>query len=167
MSAWYDNINTPEVKESFNDIVQKSFKDALDSLKSKLGANPDYWNWGNIHTLTLQHPLGKVAMLDFGFSLNRGPFPVGGGFHTVSPYAYDFDNLFNANHGASHRHIYSLANWDESLTIIPTGISGIPSSEHYCDQTELYLNNKYHDDFFDLDKIEKSTRYKLTILPDK
>jgi penicillin amidase len=165
-STWYDNIITAE-KEGFKEIVQKSFVDALDSLDNKLGSNPAEWQWGKIHTLTLKHPLGKVAMLDFLFNLNRGPFPVGGSFHTVSPYAYDLENLFIANHGASHRHIFSLANWDESLTVIPTGISGIPSSKHYCDQTELYINKKFHDDFFDIKKIEKATKYKLTILPEK
>ena len=140
-SGWYDNVSTPE-KESFKDIVQKSFMDALDSLKNKSGENPDDWKWGSIHTLTLKHPMGKVSALDFAFKLNRGPFPVGGGYHTVSPYSYSYTNLFHATHGASHRHIFSLANWDESLTVIPTGTSGIPASEHYCDQTELYVNNE-------------------------
>jgi penicillin amidase len=165
-SSWYDNINSSE-KEGFKEIVQKSFADAMDSLKNRLGPNPDKWQWGSIHTLTLKHPLGKVSILDFAFKLNKGPYPVGGGYHTVSPYAYNYDNLFNVTHGASHRHIFSLANWDESLTVIPTGICGVPASEHYCDQTELYVNKKFHPDLFDLMKIEKASKYRLTIEPEK
>ncbi len=65
--------------------------------------------------------------------------------------------------GASQRHIYSLANWDDSLSVIPTGTSGIPASEHYCDQTELYVGNDYHDDLMSRDLIEKSARYKMVI----
>lgn len=165
-SGWYDNINTPE-KEDFKTIVQKSFKDATDSLKTKIGTNPDEWQWGKIHTLTLMHPMGKVPILDFVFGLNKGPYPVGGGYHTVSPYSYSYNKLFDVNHGASHRHIFSLANWDESLTVIPTGNCGIPASKHYCDQSELYINNQFHDDFFDMSKVEKTTTYKLSILPVK
>jgi len=164
-SEWYDNVATTTKKETFKDIVEQSFMDALDSLKTKLGSNPDYWQWGNIHTISLKHPLGKVWALDFGFNLNRGPFAVGGSWHTVSPYAYKFNELFNAGHGASHKHIFSTANWDESLSIIPTGISGIPSSEFYCDQTEKYLKNEFHSDYFDIGKIEKTSKFRLTILP--
>jgi penicillin amidase len=165
-SEWYDNISTSG-KETYKDIVNKSFKDALDSLKLKLGANPVNWHWGNIHTLSLNHPLGKVWALDFAFNLNRGPYPVGGSFHTVSPYGYEYDDLFKADHGASERHIFSTANWDESLTIIPTGISGIPASPYYCDQTEMYINNEYHADYIDMRKIELNTKFRLTILPVK
>ncbi|MFN8254684.1 MAG: penicillin acylase family protein [Bacteroidales bacterium] len=164
-SLWYDNINTKDKKEDFSDIVEQSFMDALDSLKSKFGQDPVNWRWGNLHTLTLNHPLGKVDILDFGFNLNRGPFPVGGSFHTVSPYAYDMEDLFNANHGASHRHIYTTADWNQSLSIIPTGECGIPSSPYYCDQTAMYLKNEYHPDYTDINIIEKNSKFRLTLVP--
>lgn len=164
-SSWYDNVVTKDKIENFDTIVHQSFIGALDSLKNRLGKNPKNWEWGYLHTLTLKHPLGKVALLDFGFKLNKGPFPIGGSFHTVSPYAYDYDNLFEVNHGASHRHIYSVADWDKSQTIIPTGISGVPSSPFYCDQTEKYLKNEYHADYFDIMKAGKSSKFRMTLIP--
>ncbi len=66
--------------------------------------------------------------------------------------------------GASQRHIYSLSNWDDSFSVIPTGISGIPGSKHYCDQTGLYVNGKYHNDIFSKELIEKNAEYKMTFL---
>jgi penicillin amidase len=56
-----------------------------------------------------------------------------------------------------------LADWDESLTVIPTGVSGIPSSAHYCDQTELYVKNEYHPDHFSRDLVEKNAKYQMII----
>jgi penicillin amidase len=173
-AEWWDNVSTKE-EENFGAIVQKSFKDALDSLNLKLGAKPRNWQWGVLHNFTLKHPLGDAVIWDFiiqikldhGFNFNRGPFPIGGSYHTVSPYAYSFNDLFEVNHGASHRHIYSAANWDESLTIIPTGTSGIPSSPYYCDQTEMYLKNEYHSDYFDILKVEKDSKFRMTLLPEK
>ena len=109
--------------------------------------------------------MGKVDILDKIFGLNKGPYPIGGSYHTVSPYAYKFTDIFNVNHGASERHIFSTADWNKSLSVIPTGISGIPSSQHYLDQTELYLNNKYHSDYFEINKIIKSAKYKMEFLP--
>jgi len=162
--TWCDDVNTSE-KEDFTAIIQKSFTETINALKSEVGHNPDKWIWGNIHTLTLSHPMGKVKIIDLVFGLNKGPFGVGGSNHTVSPYSYSFSNLYHSTAGASHRHIYTPGNWDNSLSIIPTGTSGIPASDHYCDQTEMYLNNTYHSDYVTLDKVKQSAKYVAKFVP--
>jgi len=165
-SGWIDDKNTTET-ETFDDIVILSFKETVADLTAELGKNPEDWRWGKIHTLTIGHPLGAVDILDKAFNLNRGPFEVPGSYHTVSPYSYTYTNLYKVNHGASHRHIFDVGNWDASKTIIPTGTSGIPASEFYLDQTVMYLNNQYHADPFSKNEVEKSakSRMKLTAYP--
>jgi penicillin G amidase len=160
-SVWFDDITTENKTESFDETVIAAFSHAVADLEIRLGNNPDDWEWGSVHRLILAHPLGSVRVLDRVFSLNRGPFPVGGSFHTVSPYSYDSNKPYDANHGASHRHIFDLSNWDNSLTIIPTGNSGIPASKHYCDQTDLYVSGKYHPDYFTKEKILESAHYHM------
>jgi penicillin amidase len=108
--------------------------------------------------------MGTARLVDCIFHLNRGPFSVPGSFCTVCPYAFplgksDFDSRF----GASHRHVFSLANWDDSLTVLPAGQSGIPASPFYCDQAKLYVENKYHSDYISRDLIEKNAKFKMTI----
>ena len=158
---WCDNIVTSPVKESLTDVVYKSFKDTVAGLGKTLGSHPGKWRWGSIHQLKLAHPLGSVALIDKIFGFNDKSREVSGSFHTVCPYAYKLSNPFEVNHGASHRHIFLPGNWDESLSVIPTGNCGIPSSDHYCDQTDLYVNNEYHTDYFSLDKVIKAAEYKL------
>ncbi len=158
-SVWFDNTTTEEKTETFDDVVIAAFSASVAELTARLGSNPETWEWGNMHHLILAHPLASVKILDRVFNLNRGPFPVGGSFHTVSPYSYDNSKPFDANHGASHRHIFDLSNWDNSLTVIPTGNSGIPASSHYCDQTGLYVNGKYHADYFSLEKVKENKKY--------
>jgi penicillin amidase len=158
-SSWFDDVTTADKEEGFDDMVQKSFRDSVKWLSEKLGSDPSKWEWGKIHRLTLEHPLGSVKILDRVFKFNRGPYSVGGSYHTLCPYQYRLYNPFKVVHGASHRHIYSLANWDESLSVIPTGTSGIPASKHYCDQTKLYVNNEYHTDYITRDLIEENARY--------
>ena len=165
-SIWFDDATTTNKKEGFDDIVQKSFRDSVKWLKEKLGGDPSKWEWGNIHQLTLEHPLGSVKILDQVFKFNRGPYSVGGSSHTLCPYQYKLSDPFKVVHGASHRHIYSLANWDESLSVIPTGNSGIPASKHYCDQTKLYVNNEYHSDYITRDLIEKNAKYMSQLKPE-
>jgi penicillin amidase len=166
-SLWCDNISTPDKKESFNDNIAEAFKVAVTILQGRLGDDVTSWQWGKIHTLTLQHPLGKVSVLNRAFNLNRGPFAVGGSSHTVSPYSYPMQTPFLSYHGSSHRHIFTVGDWDNSLTIIPTGQSGIPASKFYCDQTSMYLAYKYHSDPFSQGSVEKVKEYSMKFLPEK
>lgn len=164
-AVWYDNVGTADEQEGFDAIVLKSFQDAVARLQKDLGGEPDDWQWGKIHQLTLKHPLGSVKILDKVFGLNRGPYAIGGSSHTVSPYQYKYKKPFHPHHGASQRFIYSLADWDESLSVIPTGNCGVPASKYYCDQTEMYLANEYHADYVRRDLVEKSAKHELTLTP--
>lgn len=159
---WVDDINTPE-KETLDDVILNSFRDCLVQLISVCSPDTTKWKWGDIHKLTLEHPLGTVKFLDRIFKFNSKEYRVGGSDHTVSPYSYGTG--FKVNHGASERHIFNTANWDESLTVIPTGISGIPSSEFYLSQTDAYINGKFYKDAFTEPAVKASAIYTLILKP--
>jgi len=161
---WCDDINTSDVRETLQDMILKSFKETVSALETRLGKKPRDWQWGKIHQISLDHPMANVGILKKLFKLSRGPYEVGGSFHTVSPYTYPFSNPFVVDNGASQRHIFSTANWDESLTIIPTGECGVPASDFYCDQTDWYIQGKYRADYFSKELIEENARYKMEIM---
>ncbi len=163
-SMWIDDKRTSEI-ESFNDIIVRSFEETVSDLKNELGKYPEEWKWGKIHSFRMSHPLGSVNILNKLFQLNRGPFEMPGSFHTVCPYSYSYNNLYKVNHGASHRHIFDLSNWNNSITVIPTGISGIPASSFYLDQLELYINNRYHDDPFSDNNVQEAVKYRMKLIP--
>jgi penicillin amidase len=137
---WVDNVNTPE-KETMDDIIALSFRDAVDTLKARHGSYGNSWKWGKIHTMTFRHPLGSIKILNMLFRLNSKTYNARGSYHTVEAFAFNED--FESNHGASERHIFNTADWDKSLTIISTGTSGIPGSPFYLSQTERYMNNQF------------------------
>jgi len=159
-SLWCDNVTTSHRAESFQDNIRTAFNATVDTLVSMYGTDPSIWQWGDLHKVALIHPLGSVNIIDRIFKVNRGPYPVGGSFHTVCPYSYPLGHSFVANHGASERHIFNTSDWDESLTVIPTGTSGVPASLHYLDQTELYVNNRFHRDHFTREAVEANWLYK-------
>ena len=163
-SPWIDNIET-EKKETFSDIALGSFRETIKAFEKDCGNDTMKWHWGNFHQLTLAHPLSKVRVLDKIFKLNRGPYKVGGSYHTIAPYTYPFFEPGNVNHGASHRSIYDIGDWDSSVSVIPTGISGISSSKFYCDQTSLYINGEYHEDYYSTENVKQNARYTNTFLP--
>ncbi len=161
-NPWIDDVNTPK-KETFTDMVIKSYQTTIRELQQMSDNDLAHIKWGDHHTLTLKHPLSEKKILNKLFNLNRGPYRVGGSYHTVRPYSYSYNNPYEVNHGASQRHIFNTANWDQSFTVIPTGNSGIPASQHYCNQTSLYIKDQYHQDVFSLQEIKKETKYKMTI----
>lgn len=163
-SVWVDNIET-EKKESLSDIAIASYKKAIGILIDLYGDNVSSWNWGEIHQVTMAHPLAKVKILDNVFGLNKGPYSVGGSFHTVSPYKYPYFDPKAVEHGSSHRSIFDVNNWENCLSIIPTGTSGIPASRFYCDQTKLYVDGKYHKDYFDIGEVKKNAWFEMEFTP--
>jgi penicillin amidase len=134
-------------------------------MSEKYSGNINKWKWGKIHTITLSHPLSKVKILDILFNLNRGPYPVNGSFHTVAPYSYPSGDPSKVEHGASHRHIYSLAGWDSTQSVIPTGNSGVIKSRFYLDQTKLFVDGKYHSDYFSESTVQENAKYTMILQP--
>jgi len=164
-SKWFDNITTANNSEHFSDQTINAFKSIIAELKEKEGNDVLKWMWGKYHLMTLSHPLGKVKILDMLFRMSRGPFPLPGSYSTVCPYSYSLNKPFEVNNGASQRHIYDLSNWDNSVSVIPTGISGIPSSKYYCNQTLLYLTQNYHSDIFNNNDIKNKAKYIMKLKP--
>jgi|WetSurSiteA1Bulk_404760.scaffolds.fasta_scaffold00948_4 penicillin G amidase len=162
---WVDNINT-SAKESIDDIVMNSFKDCISSLVKRCGKNQEEWKWGNVHTVTFEHPLGSVKILDLIFNLNSEEFGIGGSDHTVSPY-FSFDPGYKVSYGASERHIFNTSDWDDSYTVLPGGESGIPGSEFYLSQVRTYLDGKFYKDAFSDEAVKASSRYILVFTPGK
>ncbi|MDP4224691.1 MAG: penicillin acylase family protein, partial [Bacteroidota bacterium] len=159
---WVDDVNTPQA-ETLDDIIFRSFKDEVRTLSSDYGHDPDKWTWGRIHTISLEHPLGVKKILDRIFKLNSHRYPIGGSNHTVCPYSYTTG--FRVNDGASERHIFNTADWDESYTVIPDGNSGVPSSEFYLSQTKTYLEGGFYRDAFSDEAVKAGVRYTLKLVP--
>jgi penicillin amidase len=157
---WVDDPKT-KTRENVDDIAVRSFRAAVASLRKRCGDNVDSWTWGRLHTLTLKHPMGSVAILDFLFRLNRGPWPCNGSYHTVNATNYPFTSPFECTQGPSERTVFDLADWDKSWSVIPTGVSGNPASPHYCDQTTDYLAGRYHPDVVSRPLVEKRARYRM------
>lgn len=161
---WYDNVNTNK-KESLADNVNLAFTKTVSYLENKYRSNINHWKWGQIHQITLAHPLSKVEILDKIFDLNRGPYRVSGSNHTVSPYSFVILEPGKVHHGASHRHIYSLANWDSVFSVMPTGNSGVVSSDYYCNQTERFIKGGYYQELYSTQQVKAKSKHHIVIRP--
>lgn len=159
---WVDDVTTANY-ETLDDIIFRSFKDDIKTLSESYGNDISMWTWGSIHKIVIEHPMGTVKLLDRIFNLNSAAFGVGGSNHTVCPFTYV--EGFKVTDGASERHIYNTADWDESYSVIPTGASGIPASEFYLSQTKTYVEGKFYKDVFSEGAVKAAAKYSLILKP--
>ncbi|MFC1475395.1 penicillin acylase family protein [Candidatus Zixiibacteriota bacterium] len=162
-TLWFDDPATAK-KETLTDLINESFTRAVDYLIERIGDDPAQWQWGKLHTLTFHHPLGQVSPL-FGYFLNVGPFPFGGGVSTVNPGPYGLTHRWGVFAGASMRYIIDLGDMKNSLRVIPTGISGNFLSPHYDDQAELWCNVEYRPFLLLRNEVKNDAAHVLRLSP--
>jgi penicillin amidase len=142
-SPWWDNVTTKDLKETKNQIITSSFKQAIATLENQLGNTVSNWEWSKVHTVEYQHPLGKLAILRPFF--NIGPFNVPGSVEVINNQFFDFseDGFYKVKGGPSSRRIIDFSDIENSWGILPTGQSGNPFSQYYSGQSDLYNSGKF------------------------
>jgi penicillin amidase len=164
--VWFDNINSP-AKETKNEILRKSFNEALNYLKQRFKSDDvNTWRWGELHKLKFMHILGTAAALDPTF--NIGPYEIGGDQTTINNSEYNLnkaykDGKFDDILGPSMRMITDMADVKHSLSVNSTGQSGQPIHPNYQDQTRMWIYGEYKRMVMDeFEMINK--RYRLVTL---
>jgi penicillin amidase len=161
-SDWFDKKTTAAV-ESRNDIIVESLLQAGDLLEETAGADIANWVWGDIHTITMKHLLGVKKPLDI--LLNIGPLPLDGSTMTVNKGEYALNAPFHAQVGPSMRQLIDLDDPLCSFSVITSGQSGQVMSQHYRDQTQLWLAGELRQVVMDKEKIIHSASAHLELVP--
>jgi penicillin amidase len=159
---WFDRVGTPEI-EARDDVLRATFDESVAEVRRLLGDDPAGWAWGRIHTLDLEHPLGRASRL-LGLYFDRGPYPLPGHNQSIDKAEFD-DESFRVRAGPSMRQITDLGSLDRALAVLPGGQSGIPSSHHYADLTPLWLKGEYHPLLMDRAAIEAVSEGRQVLEP--
>jgi len=145
-------------------LLREAWAATIVELRDELGDDVREWRYGRFHTLTLRHPLGSVPALAPLF--NRGPYPTGGDADTVRMgYAPRQCAIQPSYVAPSYRQICDTSNWDKSQSIHPVGQSGQPSSPHYADFVQPYLNVQYHPMLWSRARVEEAAVDRLLLEP--
>jgi len=119
--------------EDWDQVLLRSFVDAIDEGKRLQGRDPTLWDYGVYNQLYLLNPVaGRIKW--FGQYFNIGPNPMSGSSTTVKQTTRRL--------GPSMRMVADLADWDNSLLNILTGQSGQLFSSHYKDQWKPYYEGR-------------------------
>jgi len=164
-SVWWDDINTPK-KETRIDIISKAVKSTLTTLEQNFNSSDSKdWKWGNIHTITHNHPLGQVDALKKYF--NVGPLEIIGGNEVINNqmFALDTTGVFPVVAGPAVRTVIDLSNMKGAESINPTGQSGNFLSKHYDDQAQMFVNVEYRPQLMDSLDVVNDTQSTLVLTP--
>ena len=160
-----DDLDTP-AKETRREISTRALGEAWADVLARFGsADSTTWNYGQLHTLTLRHPLDAAPI--FGPWMRRGPYQVPGSAETVLAFGarWQRDGHQAVTYGPSMRWVVDWAEPDQAWSVLPGGQSGHPSDKHYDDQIELYLRGGMKPAPWSEAAIEKATVTRLTLSP--
>jgi penicillin amidase len=131
----YDDTTTADKKENRDDIIRKSMRGAAAQLSDLLGSNPEKWQWGRVHKMCFEHPLGsKLSFFDLR------PIPTNGEHHTINSGFWEINNPFKMDAGGVIRMMVDFARPESATIISPPGQSGVYKSPHYDDLAQLWAD---------------------------
>jgi penicillin G amidase len=162
-SAWYRDAATGRERNR-NEILAEALAEAVAQLRATLGDNARRWEWGRVHQIRFNHPLGSARLL--GTFLNCGPFPIGGDFSTPLQTG-ESPNLPPqlVQVIPTYRQIFDVGNWDSAETVIATGQSGRPFSTHYTDQVDMWREGEYRTMPWSREAVESAAMYRMLLWP--
>jgi penicillin G amidase len=165
-NEYWDDQDTEQDVEKRDDILRQALLDARDDLTSLQSPNADEWTWGDLHELELRSAtLGESGIGPVERLFNRGGWEVGGGSGIVNATSWDARAGFEVAAGPSMRMVVSMADPDASRWINLTGVSGHAFSDHYTDQTELWVDGDTLPWAFSREAVEASAEERLTLEP--
>jgi len=143
------------IYEIWQSMPRANWADVEAEIVKRFGKDQSAWQWGKLHQLTLNHPLGRPEW-------KLGPVPRPGDGTTVN--ATSGAN-FRQTNGASWREILDVGDWDRSVMTNVPGESGDPSSKHYSDLLADWAAGKYHPMPFSRKAVEAATEERVILLP--
>jgi len=140
-SPWWDNKLTPNVAEGKDEILRQALVEARLELTRELGKDPDKWQWGKLHRLTLEHAVlgGETVPGPVRWLVNEGPSEMPGSSSIVNANGWNASEGYQVDSAPSMRMVVDLANLDASTWINQTGVSGHPADSHYADQVDDWV----------------------------
>jgi penicillin G amidase len=142
------------------DITADAVRHALDRTANGISK---FANWGEMHRLTVSHPMGFLPVI--GNRYRFADYPVGGSSHSVMKTAHaSTDERHSTRFGSNARHISDLSDMDKNYFVLLGGQDGWFNSTNFLDQVSHWRAGRYVHVPMRLEAVRKSFRRK-TVLP--
>ena len=129
------------------------------------GPDPASWRWGDLHRVTIEHPLAAS---------NRAiaaTFPKimggrsGGDWNTPMARGFNARRSFDVSHGASYLFVADVGAWDNSRFLLLPGQSADPRSPRYRDFYPKWLAGEMQPLWFSKAAVDRHASTRLILAP--
>ena len=122
---------------------EKTLRGALAAgLKAAVDGLESFTNWGEMHRLSLAHPLSNVPLIGSRYEFAEAG--VGGSSATLMKTAHDATGeRHTVDYGSNARHISDMTDPDENYFVLLGGQDGWFNSTTILDQWELWRRGEY------------------------
>jgi penicillin amidase len=163
---WWDDLETEDVVETRDDILEASLRAARDVLTARQSPSADEWTWGGLHRLELRSStLGESGIGVVERMFNRGGWEVDGGGSNPNATAWDAREGYDVVTAPSMRMVVPLDDLDGARWINLTGVSGHAFNDHYVDQTDLWARGETLPWVFSAGAVEDAAEDTLRLVP--
>ena len=129
------------------------------------GVDPAKWQWGDLHRVTIAHPLASsIPAIAAAFPKIEGGRSGGDG---TTPMARGFNSRrgFNVSHGASYLFVADVGAWDNSRFLLLPGQSADPRSPRYRDFYPKWLAGAMQPLWFSKAAVDRHAAGRLVLAP--
>jgi penicillin amidase len=143
--------------------LSENARATIAELEARLGPDPAAWRWGDVHRISLSHPLdGRPGAGDL---FRTPPRPAHGTSHALNNTGYAHGVSFAVTSGPEFRMVVDLGDLDGAGVILTTGQSGQPGSPHYADHLPKWLTGQYDTLPWSPKAVEAAARGELRLEP--
>ncbi len=162
---WWDDKTTPVIEDR-DQLLANAMIAAQTELDDLQGSDPNGWNWGGLHTLTLTNQtLGTSGIGPIERIFNRGPIEVSGGESIVNATGWTPSEGYEVTWVPSMRQVIDLSDFDNSTWVNLTGNSGHAYNSNYSNQINAWRDGTQFDWAFSSEAVANSTVETLTLKP--
>jgi acyl-homoserine lactone acylase PvdQ len=135
-ASWWDDLSTPQVVESRDDILRLAMVEARDDLTRIRARDLREWDWADLHGPTLENPTLSGRLFE------RGPVPLAGSGDTAARTHWNPATGYVTTVAPVARFTADPRNPERSRWIVATGVSGHPFARHHTDQLDAWARGE-------------------------
>ena len=158
---WAESPLTAHRTESKTELIGRVLEKTIGHVQDK--------TWGDLHTLTMQHPLAVVPVVRPLLGLSHGPFSWAGTAGTLNAsFLIEDENnpgYFQSIVGPSWRFVIDFSDVDGATMVLPAGNSGNPMSPHFMDFFEMWKNGGRWNVPIHYEKVKERAKTRLILKP--
>lgn len=124
---YFDDINTPDIREDINFIALKSFRRMVANMQTRYGALGENWKWKYYNNTDLEH-LAYIPGL--------------GLYNLETDGSGESVNAISGSHGPSWRMVVELGPEVKGWGVYPGGASGNPGSSNFISGVEPWVKGE-------------------------